>query len=74
MDLAGRFIYIDNDKEENGAYKIRSAKSNPNGSIELDIGGVTLIRSFKGKSREEYVYNIRVNDTFRIPLAKLIKG
>ena len=43
-------------------------------SIELDIGGVTLIRSFKGKSREEYVYNIRVNDTFRIPLAKLIKG
>jgi hypothetical protein len=74
MDLAGRFIYIDNDKEENGAYKIRSAKSNPDGSIELDIGGVTLIRSFKGKSREEYVYNIRVNDTFRIPLAKLIKG
>ncbi len=72
-DLAGRVIYVDNDRVENGAYRILSASTEgeglKEGSIRLDIGTVTLIRSHVDKFDFDkgYVYNIKEEQTFTIP-------
>jgi len=72
-DLAGKVIYVDNDRVENGAYRILSASREgeglKEGSIRLDIGTVTLIRSHIDKFDFDkgYVYNIKEEQTFTIP-------
>ncbi|MBR2180782.1 MAG: heparinase II/III family protein, partial [Oscillospiraceae bacterium] len=72
-DLVNRYIYINNDGVENGAYKIISATDNAEGlaegCIRLDIGTVTLIRSYVDKNDADrgYVYNIKEGQSFTIP-------
>ena len=72
-DLTGRVIYVDNDRVENGAYRILSASREGEGlkvgSIRIDIGTVTLIRSLIDKVDFDkgYVYNIKEGQTFTIP-------
>ena len=70
--LAGKFIFVDNDKVENGAYRIIKAKQLPDGNISLGIGDVSLIRGFSKVPGEEYEYNILPDQTFRIPLAYMM--
>ncbi len=70
--LAGKYIYIDNDKVQNGAYRILQAEQLQNGNISIDVGDVSLIRAFSKKPGEEYEYNILPNQTFRIPLVKMV--
>ncbi|MBR2181135.1 MAG: heparinase II/III family protein, partial [Oscillospiraceae bacterium] len=72
-DLVGRVIYVDNDRVENGAYRILSASHEgeglKKGSIRLDIGTVTLIRSLIDKVDFDkgFVYNIKEGQNFTIP-------
>jgi uncharacterized membrane protein YgcG len=70
-NLAGRYIYVDNDNSpENGAYRIVGARAAEDGSIVLDIGDVTLIRSYKNRESlaAKFLYNIAIGQSFRIPL------
>ena len=68
--LAGKFVYINNDGAQNGAYKIQSA-CEVDGKIELNIGDVSLIRKFVDVNNKDkgYVYNIAEGQTLRIPLS-----
>ena len=72
-DIAGRYIYVDNDAVENGVYKIESATDEAEelaeGNVRLYLGTVTLIRKHKDKKNTElgYVYNIKEGQSFRIP-------
>ena len=67
--LSGKYIYIDNSGDTNGAYKIVSAKQSGNNVI-LNIGDVSVIRRYKDNANLEagFVYNIAKDDAFRIPL------
>ncbi|MBQ9986346.1 MAG: S-layer homology domain-containing protein [Oscillospiraceae bacterium] len=71
--LAGKYVYIENDGVQNGAYKIESATENGDGDIVLDIGGVSLIRGFVDSSDIErgYVFNIKENQELRIPVSSI---
>jgi len=79
-DLEGRVIYVDNDRVENGAYRILSASTEgeglKDGSIRLDIGTVTLIRSLIDEVDFDkgFVYNIKEGQTFSIPTTFEDKG
>ncbi len=68
--LAGKYVFIANDGEQNGAYKIISA-SELDGKIELSIGDVSLIRKFVNVNDESlgYVYNIAEGNTLTIPVS-----
>ncbi len=68
--LPGRYIYIDNDTTENGAYRIETAEKSGE-SIVLGIGFTTLINGYKDTSDMSlgYVYNIEPKQTFSIPLS-----
>ncbi len=68
--LAGRYIYIDNKSDINGAYKILGATEDGDNVI-LDVGDVTLIKEYKDKNNVDngYIYVISENDDFSIPLS-----
>ncbi|MBE6911754.1 MAG: hypothetical protein E7473_04430 [Ruminococcaceae bacterium] len=71
-DLAGRYVYIENDKVQNGAYKIESAAES-DGKVELYIGDVSTIRNFVDPYNMDlgYAYNIAEGQTLRIPLTSV---
>ena len=68
--LAGKFIYINNDGNENAVYEIKSARAGDNNTLILELGNNTLIRSYKNNSdlSDGYIYNIAENQNYRIPL------
>ena len=70
-ELAGKVIYIENDGVQNGAYEIVDAWKNEDGSVRLDLGTASLVRSYIDEYDIDagYVYNIDVKQNFRIPLA-----
>lgn len=70
-DLAGRYIYIENDGIHNAAYRIESASFEKNGTIRLDLGIVSAIRSYQDPDKPElgYVYDVEEGKQFRIPLS-----
>ncbi|MBR3847864.1 MAG: S-layer homology domain-containing protein, partial [Oscillospiraceae bacterium] len=70
-ELVGKHIYINVEHEiENGVYLIKGAEEIDGGMIRLDIGNVSLIRSYRDSLDFDkgYVYNISRGNTFRIPL------
>ncbi len=69
--LSGKYIYIENDGAESGIYKIEAAKNNGDGTIRLDIGTITLVRSFADPNNFDagYVYNIEEEQSFKIPIS-----
>ncbi|MBQ2742902.1 MAG: S-layer homology domain-containing protein, partial [Oscillospiraceae bacterium] len=75
-ELAGKVIYIENDGVQNGAYEIVDAWKNEDGSVRLDLGSDTLVRSYADEYDIDagYVYNIDVKQKFRIPLAYVETG
>ncbi len=70
-DLAGKYIYIENDGTYNAAYRIISASEGGNGSIILDIGDVTPIRGYVDSNdfNQGFVYDITEGKAFQIPLS-----
>jgi len=67
--LAGQYIYVENDGQQSGAYRIESAGALEDGSLLLDIGQVSPIRGLRGQRRTgRYVYNIKAGQRFRIPM------
>ena len=68
--LAGRYLYVDNDGTQNGVYAIQGAKSVDGRRVILDIGDQSLIRSCKDATdlSKGYTYNIEAGQRMRIPL------
>ncbi|MBQ7119061.1 MAG: Ig-like domain-containing protein [Oscillospiraceae bacterium] len=69
--LAEKYVYIDNDDVENGVYRIESAEDIGNGVTRIHTGLTTQIRSHIDPYNMEkgYIYNIKVDQDARIPLA-----
>ena len=69
-DFDGRYIYVNNDRAENGAYRIYGAKVNGD-IVVLDLFTQSIARSFvDGKNMDlGYIHNIEVGQTFTIPLS-----
>ncbi|MEA4832999.1 MAG: heparinase II/III family protein [Oscillospiraceae bacterium] len=68
-ELTGRYIYIQNDGSRNASYKILGAEKSGNNYI-LDIGDVTLIRSYISTDISKgYNYDIKPGYTFTLPLS-----
>ncbi len=69
-DLAGRFIFVENDGVQNGVYKIESAKA-IDGGVRLNLGTVSLIRSLRDSTNLDagYIYNIAKGQRFEINMA-----
>ncbi len=70
-DIIGRHFYADNDKVQNGAYRIENAEKLENGNILIDLGSVSPIRKYKDKFKPEegFVTNIDIGQHLRIPLS-----
>ncbi len=71
-ELANRYVFIENNGQRNGSYKIESAKLDAvTGELVLDIGTATLIREYKDKSDLDggFVYNIARRNDCVIPLS-----
>jgi hypothetical protein len=71
-ELVGRYVYIENDREKNAVYEIKSAEIE-DGTINLYIGDASVIRAWKNDSdfSQGYVYNISAGQKLRIPLSVL---
>ncbi|MFC3771826.1 heparinase II/III family protein [Paenibacillus sp. GCM10012303] len=69
--LAGRFVYVANDGVRNAVYRIRSAYAGPGGGTVLDIGDMTLIRSYADPEdyAKGFVYDIKEGAALYIPLS-----
>ena len=67
--LAGKYVYVDNDGVQNGAYRIESA-SLEDGNVKLDIGDVSVIRSYvnANDTKQGYVYNVAKGNSLKIPM------
>lgn len=70
-NLAGRYIYVNNDGEQNAAYKILGVKEQNGNTITLNLGASTLIRKLIDSSDpgKGYVFNIAEGNKFSIPLS-----
>lgn len=69
-ELAGKYIYIENDGIHNAAYKIVSAAVTGE-NITLDTGNVSPVRAYKnnGDFSQGFVYDIEAGRKFSIPLS-----
>ena len=69
-ELEGRYIYVNNDGTENGAYRIYGAEVNGD-TVVLDLNTQTLVREYVDRSNIDlgYVYNIEAGQTFTLPLS-----
>ena len=67
--LAGKYIFVENDRERSGAYRIHAAKAADDGSLLLNIGDISLIRQYQDRFAPEkgYVYDIAPGSPCRIP-------
>ncbi|MBP1996673.1 chitinase N-terminal domain-containing protein [Paenibacillus eucommiae] len=69
--LVGRMIYVDNDKIRNAAYEIKGVSLAGEHEYRLELGDITLIRSYLNAAdfTQGYVYDIAPDAAFRIPLS-----
>jgi hypothetical protein len=69
--LAGRYVYIKNDGVRNASYRIESVTDLGDGRIKLDIGDVTLVRSYADQDdfTKGFVYDISKGSKFVVPLS-----
>ncbi|MBP3633553.1 MAG: Ig-like domain-containing protein [Oscillospiraceae bacterium] len=69
-DLAGKYIYVDNDGAQNGAYQIYGAQVNGDTAV-LDLNKQTLTRSYIDGTdpSKGFIHNIAEGQTFSIPLS-----
>ncbi len=71
--IVGKYVYINNDGAQSGAYKIESAQIDSDGDVVLDIGEVSVIRSYVDSTDTTlgYVYNIKEGQSLRVPLSDI---
>ncbi|MFD0698091.1 carbohydrate binding domain-containing protein [Paenibacillus sp. GCM10027628] len=69
-ELTGKSIVIQNDGIRNGTYRILNATALSDSRLKLDIGDITLIRSYLDPKdfSKGFVYDIGNGASFRIPL------
>lgn len=74
--LVGSYIYVETDGERNGAYRIKGIASQDGDTVTLDIGDITLIRSYINPSEMSrgFTYNIAEGTGFVIPLATEVQA
>ena len=74
-ELQGQYIYVENTRADNAAYRIESAEAAAEG-IRLNLGNTTLIASFANDKdfSKGYRYNIEAGQSFRIPLSYVQDG
>ncbi len=70
--LIGEMIYVQNDGKRNAAYEIKGVKEAGSGSYELDLGDITLIRSYASPSdlSQGFIYDVAEGASFTIPIAR----
>ncbi|MDF2668250.1 MAG: bacterial Ig-like protein [Paenibacillus sp.] len=70
--LVGRTLYIENDNVRNAAYVIKGIMQTGTNQYKLDIGDITLIRSYVNANdfTQGFVYDISVDAAFNIPLSQ----
>lgn len=68
--LPGRYIYVNNDGLENGAYQIYGAKVSGNTAV-LDLHTQTLARSYADENDmgKGFIHNIQRSQSYKIPLS-----
>ena len=68
--LCGKFVYIENDGEQNAVYRIEDATTE-NGKTRLSIGGISLIRAMRNDEdiSEGFVYNVTKGQRVSVPLS-----
>lgn len=69
--LVGQKIYVETDKVRNGVYEIKGVSSDGENLYTLDIGDITLIRSYVNANDydEGFEYDIVPGASFVIPLS-----
>ena len=69
-DFEGRYIYVNNDKAENGAYRIYGAEVKGK-TVVLDLYTQDMIRNYVDATNLDsgFVYNIAEGQTFTIPMS-----
>lgn len=69
-DVVGKVIYVENGGEENGAYRIESAKPTKDG-VRVYLGTVSLVKAMRDKTNLDsgYIYNIAKGQRFEIPMS-----
>jgi len=69
--LKGGYIYIQNDGARNAVYEIKGIKRQDGNSYTLNIGDITLIRSWADDFdfSKGYIYDIEEGAAFQIPLS-----
>ncbi|WP_405457351.1 heparinase II/III family protein [Paenibacillus sp. HJGM_3] len=68
--LIGTSIYVQNDGQRNATYLIKAVKALGNDRYELDLGDITLIRSYADPNDlfKGFVYDVAEGSSFVIPL------
>ena len=68
--LAGRYVYVENGRQDNGAYRIEEAIPE-SGGYRLMLGNTTLITSYADNKDFDagFRYNIQAGQSLRIPLS-----
>lgn len=69
-DLVGKSVIIQNDGVGNAAYTVQGVTVVDDTHMKLDIGDITLVRSYKDPNdfSKGFIYNIAAGASFRIPL------
>ncbi|MBD2861440.1 heparinase II/III domain-containing protein [Paenibacillus oceani] len=70
--LIGRSVYVRNDGQRNAVYLIKDVVPLGGGLYELDLGDITLIRSYASTTdlSQGFKYDVAPGNTFVIPLAR----
>jgi len=69
-DLVGKSVIVQNDGVGNAAYTIQGVTRVDDTHLKLDIGDITLVRSYRDPNdfSKGFIYNIAAGASFRIPL------
>ncbi|MBE6912194.1 MAG: hypothetical protein E7473_06695, partial [Ruminococcaceae bacterium] len=71
--IKGQYVYIENDGVQSGAYRIENASITSDGDVALDVGEVSVVRSYVDATDTTlgYVYNIKEGQSLRIPISNI---
>ncbi|GIP38233.1 hypothetical protein J31TS4_15130 [Paenibacillus sp. J31TS4] len=69
--LVGRMIYVNNDKVRNAVYRIKGVTPAGSGRYTLELGDITLIRSYKSTTdlNQGFLYDVAEGAAVTIPLS-----
>ncbi len=74
-EMKDRTVFVENDGSDNGAYTILNAYRRGDNKIDLDIGNVSVIRSYIDDDDLDrgFVYNISEGQSFTIPMSYVVE-